>query len=35
MTVAEADAVHAYIISQAWKAYKGEQEIARAKRENR
>jgi len=34
MTVAEADAVHAYVISQAWKAYKGEQEIAHTKREN-
>ena len=34
MTVAEADAVHAYVISQAWKAYKGEQENAHTKREN-
>jgi hypothetical protein len=34
MTVAEADAVHAYVIDQAWKAYKGEKEIAHTKREN-
>jgi len=27
MTVAEADAVHAYVIDQAWKAYKGEREL--------
>ncbi len=34
MTVADADAIHAYVISQAWKAYKGEQEAAHTKREN-
>jgi quinohemoprotein ethanol dehydrogenase len=34
MTVAEADAVHAYVIDQAWKAYRGEKEIAHTKREN-
>jgi quinohemoprotein ethanol dehydrogenase len=34
MTVAEADAVHAYVIDQAWKAYKGEKEVAHTKREN-
>jgi len=34
MTVAEADAVHAYVVDQAWKAYKGEKEIAHTKREN-
>jgi hypothetical protein len=33
MTVAEADAVHAYVIDQAWKAYKSEQEAAHAKHE--
>jgi quinohemoprotein ethanol dehydrogenase len=34
MTVAEADAIHAYVIDEAWKAYKGEQEKAHTKREN-
>jgi len=35
MTVQDADAIHAYVISQAWKAYKGEkQEAAHSKREN-
>jgi quinohemoprotein ethanol dehydrogenase len=34
MTVAQADAVHAYVIDQAWKAYRGEQEAPHAKREN-
>jgi quinohemoprotein ethanol dehydrogenase len=34
MTVAEADAVHAYVIDQAWKAYKGEKQVAHTKREN-
>jgi quinohemoprotein ethanol dehydrogenase len=34
MTVQDADAIHAYVISQAWKAYKGEQQPAHAKREN-
>jgi quinohemoprotein ethanol dehydrogenase len=34
MTVADADAIHAYVISQAWKAYKGEQTAAHTKREN-
>jgi quinohemoprotein ethanol dehydrogenase len=34
MNVQEADAVHAYVIAQAWKAYKGEQETAHTKREN-
>ena len=34
MTVAEADAVHAYVISQAWKAYRGEHEVAHTQREN-
>jgi quinohemoprotein ethanol dehydrogenase len=34
MNVQEADAVHAYVIAQAWKAYKGEQEAAHTKREN-
>ena len=33
MTVAEADAVHAYVIDQSWKAYKSEQEAAHAKHE--
>jgi quinohemoprotein ethanol dehydrogenase len=31
MTAAEADAVHAYVIDQAWKAYKSEQELAHSK----
>ena len=34
MTAAEADAVHAYVIAQAWKAYNGEKEVAHTKREN-
>jgi len=34
LTVAQADAIHAYVISQAWKAYKGEQTAAHTKREN-
>ena len=33
MTVAEADAVHAYVIDQAWKAYKSEHEAAHSKDE--
>jgi quinohemoprotein ethanol dehydrogenase len=34
LTVADADAIHAYVIDQAWKAYKGEQTVAHTKREN-
>lgn len=34
MTVAQADAVHAYAIDQAWKAYNGEDQAAHTKREN-
>src|SRR5215470_3430133 len=34
LTVQQADAIHAYVISQAWKAYKGEQTAAHTKREN-
>ena len=34
MNVQDADAIHAYVIDQAWKAYKGEQETAHSKREN-
>jgi quinohemoprotein ethanol dehydrogenase len=34
MTAEEADAIHAYIIDQAWKAYKGEQEKAPSTREH-
>lgn len=34
MTVAEADAIHAYVIDQAWKAYRGEQQAPRSQREN-
>ena len=34
MTVAQADAVHAYVIDQAWKAYKGEQQAAHSKKRN-
>jgi PQQ-dependent dehydrogenase (methanol/ethanol family) len=34
LTVADADAIHAYVIDQAWKAYKGEQTAAHTKREN-
>ncbi len=35
MTVAEADALHAYVIDGAWKAYREEQAQAPAKKENR
>ena len=31
MTVAEADAVHAYVIDQAWRAHKAEQDAAHSK----
>jgi quinohemoprotein ethanol dehydrogenase len=34
MTVEDADAIHAYVIEQSWKAYRGEQEKAHTKREN-
>jgi quinohemoprotein ethanol dehydrogenase len=34
MTVQDADAIHAYVISQSWKAYRGEQQAAHNKREN-
>jgi quinohemoprotein ethanol dehydrogenase len=34
MTVQDADAIHAYVIAQSWKAYKGGQEIHYSKREN-
>ena len=34
MTVAQADAVHAYVIDQAWKAYNGEQQAGRSKKED-
>jgi hypothetical protein len=35
MTVQEADAIHAYVIDQAWKAYNAEQKAAQAmKKEN-
>ena len=34
MTVQDADAIHAYVIAQSWKAYKGEREAAHSKREN-
>jgi quinohemoprotein ethanol dehydrogenase len=34
MTVPQADAVHAYVIDQAWKAYNGEQQAAHSKKEN-
>ncbi len=34
MTVQDADAIHAYVIDGAWKAYKSEQEAAHSKREN-
>jgi len=34
LTVQQADAIHAYVIAQAWKAYKGEQTAAHTKREN-
>lgn len=34
MTVQDAGAIHAYVIAQSWKAYKGEQDAAHSKREN-
>lgn len=34
MTVEDADAIHAYVIDGAWKAYKGEQQKAHSNREN-
>lgn len=34
MTVQDADAIHAYVIAQAWKAYKGVQLTTHTKREN-
>jgi glucose dehydrogenase len=34
LTVADADAIHAYVIDQAWRAYRGEQTAAHTKREN-
>src|SRR2546423_1647238 len=34
MTVQDADAIHAYVIEQSWKAYRGEQQTAHTKREN-
>jgi len=34
MTVRDADAIHAYVIAQSWKAYKGDQDAAHSKREN-
>ena len=34
MTVQDADAIHAYVIEQSWKAYRGEQEVAHTKRKN-
>lgn len=34
MTVQDADAIHAYVIAQAWKAYKGEHEAAHNRREH-
>jgi quinohemoprotein ethanol dehydrogenase len=34
MTVQDADAIHAYVIHEAWKAYKGEQEKPHSKREH-
>jgi quinohemoprotein ethanol dehydrogenase len=34
MTVQDADAIHAYVVAQSWKAYRGEQQAAHAKREN-
>ncbi len=34
MSVQDADAIHAYVIAQSWKAYKGEQDAAHSKREN-
>ena len=34
MTVAQADAIQAYVIDQAWKAYRGEQQDPHSKRES-
>lgn len=34
MTVQDADAIHAYVIAQSWKAYRGDQSEAHSKREN-
>jgi quinohemoprotein ethanol dehydrogenase len=34
MTVQDADAIHAYVIAQSWKAYTGEQDTAHSKRES-
>ena len=34
MTVRDADAIHAYVIAQSWKAYKGEEDAAHNRREN-
>ena len=34
MTAQEAEAIHAYVIDQAWKAYSGEQHNAHNKREH-
>jgi len=34
MSVQDADAIHAYVIAQSWKAYKGEQDAAHSKRKN-
>lgn len=34
MTVQDADAIHAYVIAQSWKAYRGEQGQAHSRREN-
>jgi hypothetical protein len=34
MTAQEAEAIHAYVIDQAWKAYNGEQANAGNKREH-
>ena len=34
LTVSDADAIHVYVIDQAWKAYRGEQTAAHTKREN-
>jgi quinohemoprotein ethanol dehydrogenase len=34
MTVRDADAIHAYVIDEAWKAHKGEKIVAHTKREN-
>jgi hypothetical protein len=32
MTTKEADAVHAYVVDKAWKAYNGEQQKSQAKK---